>query len=553
MREFRELYGPYSRWGFKHPGPAPFFVYGIAEPIAYEFLKIVPAPCNAYVLANVFLNSFFFVSALLIMARWTSARCFVPLALVLGALHLGRLGWWPFLGVWPADTPVMMFLCLLAAAASVAAGHAAHLPLLVLAGGFLVHLHVSQPLYVVPLALVAYGSLLWRHRGRTPAAMLPQRWVPTVWRTSARSHAVAAVILALFLLPLILDAARGAGSNLAKIVAHRQGVVDGSHDFGKSFFYFLQFGSYLTYAPGRAEFDNYSASGAWRFIQANAKLYLAWLACWLVPAGWAVARFAARRRSGQRTDPSARDRLPEFVAFACAIAALAVLCTVQWGRMQDWPMLYYLGNVNYAIYYFCALIAAALIAHWPARWQPVLWETLLYGSFAYICWSRAEAFVVRPPNADGARTKETVGQAFTLDPKPDSPKLLVFPHDAWPIAAGVALQIDRANKRFFVSPEWGNLFGAPRRWTLCAQQRLPRGPSVWNITHGEPTAGSLPLPGGFALRVHRPVARLDSQAAIVFSKDGNFGAYALYGWADTDGEWTASVGHTAILEFIASP
>lgn len=273
--------GPISRWGFRHPGPALFYVYDLGEAVFHDLLKIVPAPCNAQVLANVLLTSFFLAAALIIIARWTDARCFVPLALIIGVLHFAKVGLFPFLSVWAAHPPILIFLCLLAAGASVAAGHAAHLPLLVLAGGFLVHIHVSQALFVVPIALLAYASFQWRQPAATDSVGGWRHWLPQPWRAFPRAHWIAASMLALFLLPLVIDAARGERSNLARILEYQRSHGGSRHAWACRSS--TSFGSYLSYAPGRAEFDSYSGAEAVRFLQAHWQIYAAWLLAWWSP------------------------------------------------------------------------------------------------------------------------------------------------------------------------------------------------------------------------------------------------------------------------------
>lgn len=145
-------------------------------------------------------------------------------------------------------------------------------------------------------------------------------------------------------------------------------------------------------------------------------------------------------------------------------------------------------------------------------------------------------------------------QALASDPERGTPKLLVFAHDAWPIAVGVGLQIDRAAKKFFVSPEWSNMFGQRFGWTASRQRRLGKAPSVWQIRRGEAGGRSLPLPDGYSLVTEQPVFALDpAETTVRFSKDGNFRQYMSFGWSDSDGDWTASVGHSAVLKFRALP
>ena len=193
-KHFQLLYGPYSRYLFNHPGPAFFYVYAFGEWLFYDALHLVPSPVQGQLLANLCVVTGFYVTALSIFAHWLprGARwAFLCAALAFGIVHFSLMKNLPsyevldgpsaFLSVWPIHPMILPFICLLAAGASVGAGRGRHLPVLILAGGFLM-VHVTQPLFVGPTGLCAYIGLVvscaarqraGRRRGNPHPARVP--------------------------------------------------------------------------------------------------------------------------------------------------------------------------------------------------------------------------------------------------------------------------------------------------------------------------------------------------------------------------------------------
>ncbi len=92
-RHFAEWYGPYSRWGFHHPGPVFFYVLALGEWLFHDALRLTPAPYNAQVLAQVLVSGAFYGASLAVFARRLTPRAgawfFWPLAVAAGAVHFG--------------------------------------------------------------------------------------------------------------------------------------------------------------------------------------------------------------------------------------------------------------------------------------------------------------------------------------------------------------------------------------------------------------------------------------------------------------------------------
>jgi hypothetical protein len=196
-KHFDLLVGNYSRIGFSHPGPAFFYWQAFGEWFFHDLLGLVPAPWNGQWLAVLILNSALVSAALAVLRTWSPSWPPVALcgtaALLYFATHQNLLSstWMPYVYLAP-------FLLLLTAAASVAAGRTAHLWLLALAAGLLVHGHAEFLLFVPVIVAVALSALWWRRAPAAPAARSGR---------SARDWLLCGGVVALFLLPIALNLA----------------------------------------------------------------------------------------------------------------------------------------------------------------------------------------------------------------------------------------------------------------------------------------------------------------------------------------------------------
>jgi SAM-dependent methyltransferase len=115
------------------------------------------------------------------------------------------------------------FLLLIAFGAGVATADVKLLPIVIFAGGMLLHGHVAQPLFVIPLCCLALSSVV--QGGEYKNAHL----------------AISALILAVFALPIIVDALRGSDSNIATIFHHIKTHAGDHHTVSQGIGYFLSF------------------------------------------------------------------------------------------------------------------------------------------------------------------------------------------------------------------------------------------------------------------------------------------------------------------------
>lgn len=492
-----EIYGNYSRFHFHHPGPAFFYVYALGERLLVDALALVPSPFNAHVIFGIALQAAFFVLALHLLAgRLDGGRTWV-LGLVVGALHFGHVSH-AFTGIWPPEVLLMPFLAFFAAVVSIASGRLAHVPWAVLAGSFLVHGHVAQPLFVGTLFLLAL------HHARRDV-LASGGTVRAAVRAHRPAFLLAGGILAVFLIPLLIDLLQGA-PNFRRILLHLHGQGGGGKGPVQSALYFLTFTT-RTAAP-----EDLLHSVGWHsfaFVRERPLQFVLWVAS-VALFGWGARRDAA---SGLR-------RLWQYWLITVG------LCLV-WGLLQAGPMYAFNGFFYHGIHFIAYLGAATTLL----RLRPL--PALRWWAAPAIAAALGLAFLlVRIPaeriDHGGLDLRRSTAKALALDPHPDRPKLLVFPHDYWGHAASVALALERAGESFRVEPEMEFMFET-RSTATAAELTQPDVPfSVWRFVPAERSAtGPLILHGrGIAFA---PDALPPDGGVIPFGADDGFVGYHLAG------------------------
>lgn len=521
-KQFRETLGNYSRFGFHHPGPAFFYVFGWGEILFFDITHVVPTPFNGQLIALYALSAFFFGASLaLIAARLGSATpWFVGLSLLFAAWHFAAVGkFFEFvpgdfglLCPWPPAFIVLPFLCFIVAAASVAAGDGKNLFLMTLAGCFLVHGHVSMPLFVGPVTLTAYGAL-WLEARR-----IGQR----SWKLFPRQHWLAGATIALFLLPIAIDFFTAHPSNLERISRHLRTDYGEGKGLLQSLLYFLHFGAYAAY-PSRwpiPTFETFDASGVLSFFVLHWRAYALWLGSVLLLI--TLTRTELRGQSEQPGIKTFRQRMYLLLVIATGLSLV-------WGSMQEGPMYDYNSLFNFAIYYgwllVIALTAAVWIENkfslwharralsappsWPARMRMVGLIALILAAAAALRQERRH-FRASADKEQQRLFAASVDRALSLDPA--QPKFLNFDWQANAQAARLAVYLERRGIRWWVREEWPLQFGEDRviKNDRTDQPVPTLSSSFWRTalhsnaaTEGDPRVIVLPLTPEFDL-VIRP-------------------------------------------------
>jgi hypothetical protein len=515
-----EIYGNYSRFEFNHPGPAFFYVYAGAEWLLYDLLHVVPSPTNAHLAGCMILQSLFFALALGVLCAHLPWRGLASFAVLAAAFYFGAQRE-PWISIWPPHVLLMPFLCLLVAGASVGSGRLEHWPLMVLAGGFLFHGHVAQPLFVGLLGGLAV-ALSCRHLRSSGV-----RWSETL-RTHRRHLVMCGALVFIFLLPLAVDLiTRGTRSNLATILGRFSGNSGEHISLLRSLLYFLSF------ATGTREQNELLAAitpETRAFFAANAWRIAAWLAVLAVPPliVW---------RGRDRFAPAER----RFLLTAAAFLGTAILGCLLWGKAQAGGMHHFNGYFYYGVYYFGLLSALALLARALSRFPRLPYFILAIP--AAVVGVRAFASGPLTDGESGLAVRRSVVAALAADPDP-RPKLLVFEHRHWHNVATVALELQRRGVGFYVAPWWNFMF-QPRH----DMSRLGAAPedkaSIWWIA--PPVTEGVPLTHEVSIH-HRP-GTIRPMDVISLRGDANGFRYVVSGVTPGNIEYAATNLPRVVVRF----
>jgi hypothetical protein len=453
-KHFQETVGNYSRFGFHHPGPAFFYVLALGEILFSDFAHVVPTPFNAQVIAVLALSAFFFSATLALIAQrlGTARLWFLGLALLFAACHFGAVGkFYDFipggLGLfcpWPPCFTVLPFLCFLVAGGSIASGNGKDMPLMILAGCFLIHGHVSMPLFVVPVSLLAYGLFLLevRRTGGRP------------WKLFPSQHWLAAVTIALFLFPIAVNLFAAHPSNLERIVEHVRTQYGEGKGVLESIFYFVHFGAYAAYQIHESipAVETFNAEGVRAFLLLHWRVYLLWAVSILV--------FVLTARTAVSADPAISKFRKRLALMLIAATGLSLV----WGKIQEGPMFDFNALFIFAIYYGWLLLVALNSAAWienllsrrPARIR-IAGLIALALTVAIAFQQQRRHFRAAPDETEQRHFAATIDQALILDPA--QPKFFNFDWQAGGQTTRVALYLERRAVRWWVREDWPLLFG----------------------------------------------------------------------------------------------
>jgi hypothetical protein len=487
--QLSELLGNYSRFGFHHPGPAFFYVYGLADVLARQVLHVSQAAANAYLLGGLLLQLAFLAATVAVLASLVPSRrlLFAAAAAIIALVLLSRTDS-PQWQVWPPYQLVLPFACFLATAIAVALGRARLLPLFVICGGFLVHGHVAQPLFVGPIAVIAYGCLfLALRRG-------PGLGIGRFLRATARPQLLAFGIVVLFTLPILIDALGGPDSNLQRILA---AVGQGSRGatWAGAVFYVLQLwdlhgrnaAGLLDVPPGeRLAFlaGAWPLLGGWSLLLGGAAVAIFRRPLQAPP----IAEVEGRRVSGRR-----------FIAVYYGLLAVATVLTLQWARMQQdglyafnafffngvllvaaLPPMFVLVSMVPAPRRLAGALAAAGLALAVVQPLPFQGVTTLGGA---------------PGDQTGPQLDAAVAKVLAERGGAAKPILLHFEPADWPMAVAVALDLERHGATYLVDPSWGFMFGDEHVYPGSSLVVGRPQPVVWALAH----TGAIPLTPAFAI------------------------------------------------------
>ncbi len=527
-KTFSEIHGNYSRFGFHHPGPGFFYAYAAGEALLHDALKVVPSPYNAHVFVGVLLQTGFLAWTLLILYRHAPHPLLVPLVLILAALHFGAVNYniphSMYESIWPPHVLLFPFVCFLVACASLASGSTRDLLPAVAAGSLLVHGHVAQPLFVVPLFLASCAALAWHAR----SAGLSLR---SSLRDSSRSVIAAAVVLVIFLVPLALDATRGAQSNLAAIL-HEMG--GGSATERKTIHQSLNYlGTLACYVPDPEKFCDQLVAGSLAYARDR----------WYIVVGWLlllVALAVAYRRDSAGLG---------FTRSLHLFLGIAFVLMIGWGVMQSGPMYGFNSHFAHGLLFVpMILLALAVCREIDARVQARL------AAFAFVIAlpafvASAHDWGIWPQVSPGPVYEEMKAAAKS---EPNRKKFLRFPPGEWPWATGCALALRRLGMDYRVERRWRVIFDDAKTGSLAAALRSNE-MHVWELGADPATRTGFRLLRGPHVATLPPL--LDPRATELRFEGETPSAAQLAptGWEFSGGAFAYTTARTAVLYFQPSP
>jgi hypothetical protein len=416
----QQILGAYSQFGWNHPGPIVFYSY---LPLYWLGGETQFALNGASFAANVL--------AILVIL-WVTVRrgegLLAPLVMGLLLIYAIRL---PELAssFWNPHALVLPLAALLLLCAAVAAGEVWLIPAAAITGTWVVQCHIGLTL---PVLACAATSALLHSRGSAPA--IPVR----VWWTTA------IVLAGLWLLP-VADQVINAPGNMRRVVefflyggGDRPALTIAAAAFSAMTLGVVRPGFYL--ARGWA-FE--SESAGWVLVAAAGIVALA------------AAAIAARRRGANFSAGLG----------ACCLAVLAA------GALSAISVRTGIGDYHLFYLSIAGVLSIATVANAvlrdrvPMRKASVVVLSVLLAAGAAVVWYRGLAAALRPVDTVQSRTVEEVSKGI-LEAKRNGhlgTLLIEVDPSVWDIAAGVVLELRKADVELAAEPHLVRLYGPPFR------------------------------------------------------------------------------------------
>lgn len=430
--------GPYSRWGWAHPGPAWF---ALLLPV----FALLGSSGSALVAASLVLHGAF--AALVVAAAGRSRPWAQPVTAAVLLLYVLRMPDRVFALVWNPYALLLPTVLLLLLAARAALGSLPAAAGTVLVGSYLVQTHVGTvPLVGLVGGVAAAGAALTAWRGGLPE------------RTRRDGHLAAAGVAAtalLWLPPLLqqLTAAPGEG-NLAALAGHftaEQAEGTLSYSWPQAFSAFAQM-------VGMPVHGWQAMAGDIDTGDRSLGVLVTGVGQLAGSAALLVAGLLLHRRRSVATGA---------LLLAGGVAGI-VACHSVTGAMSNYLAVW------------ITVLPAVLLVGWLDLVLDRVSRGLRFGAVALsaLALLTTTALIAATDDlADPPGVVEATRLALDELPEPaagDPPVLVdIATADLWPTATGVALQLEQAGYRVTVDPQWTKLFGSDRE---------VRGTEAWRLT-----------------------------------------------------------------------
>ncbi len=421
-----QLVGPYSRFGWSHPGPAAFY----ALVPAYVFGGRRTAALNV---GAVVLNGAAAAALVAVAFHLGGARLGV-LSLPFVAVFLSFLGPWAS-SFWNPHLTLVPFALYLLLAAGLAARGASFLPGLVLVGTFLVQTHLGFIPAVAACGAVAAFSHLRRRSRETLSA-------PSVRRPALLAAGIGALLWA----PVVVEEIRFSPGNLT-LIGRFFLSGGGTHAFGEVF---LPVARQLSAVPLHAATLLVPSTSDERALGAG---ILTLLLVALLPVG---------RSSAVRRGDTVGVALSDVALAALAVSFLAALKIR--GPVHDYLLLWVAAT---GLLGWMALAHAGLPT-WSERGQGSAMRrgagvagALLFVGVATARSARVAShgpLVRQEPMASVRTLSDAVGRRLRETPG-ERALVVLGSHDVWVPLGGVLRDVRREGLAVSVEKDWLDMYG----------------------------------------------------------------------------------------------
>jgi hypothetical protein len=203
------LLGPYSRFGWFHPGPALY--YALALPY-----WLTGGSSASLAFAALCINAAAIAGILLIARRRGGLALLLPTAIVVEILVL-RLGTQFMRDVWNPSVTVLPFLLLAFLTWTMSCGDRWTLPVSALVASLLVQAHVGYAAPVATLLVFGVGGLAWSERRRHRHAVDARPDGASAWHGWIRVLCITAGVVVVMWIPPLVQQFTDEPGNLGKV------------------------------------------------------------------------------------------------------------------------------------------------------------------------------------------------------------------------------------------------------------------------------------------------------------------------------------------------
>jgi hypothetical protein len=532
-----QLLGPYSRFGFHHPGPLAFYCLA---PFYLAFGKTYAALCVG---ALVFNLAWLIGIAAVVWRLGGSGRW--PSSLVVIGAYIVYLGPTVLASAWNPDIAILPLAFALVSSAAVVAGHTAYLPAAAFAASFAVQSHLAC---AGAVACVAFASLValiaWRGRQRAGSGAPAPR--------VARHVTMTAILLVVVWLPPFIEQLRDDPGNLTLILRFL-GQGHGPRDLGASLVAVATQASAFLLAP-----FGLTSQGA-------PPPTLVPVMC-TAAAGLLLVLVLGAFRGWRRRDAFA---LASCVTTLCLLIVGLFVTRAVVGHLHAYLMRW----VSAVGLLGCIAVVAAFF---PAR--PALLPTkrlqlaacaailLVIGALALrqsVRFPRLNESIpsAMPERLSGATVAALAARGI------HHPHVRILSHDSWEEAAGVVLQCEKAGRPATVDQTWLFMFGQACRFRGADDGvLLVADPSMATRLSGVRTAEQVAINGKgavfLAVTERAPIRelRFDSLESEIYLRGGfsrrQTGPAGGFRWSNGPASWIvlpASPGPAYQLQVLACP